>query len=112
MKHLLKLAVALWFSVCASTQVSAQQGGELEVQLGGGYIHDSGEGPSTGAVNVGGIFWLSRNIGLGARIAAGLGDDHYRPAHIADDRTFLGPGSARQSALTLEFRASRRTAPN
>jgi hypothetical protein len=91
--------------IIANAQPLFAQHVGLELQLGPGYIYDSGEGPSTPTMNVGAIFWFANHIGLGGRFTLGMRDDHFQPPQQADDRTFLGPGSARQAAFTFQFRS-------
>jgi hypothetical protein len=102
-KAVFPLVVAI---VALNAQLSfAQRAGEVEVQVGPGYIYDAGEGPSTVALNLGGIIWFSKGVGIGGHLAAGLADDHFTSPSVASDRTFLGPGKARHSSVTLQARS-------
>jgi hypothetical protein len=104
------LAIPILISVGAA-QAGAQtryappaQSVGLELQAGGGYVHDSGEGPSQGAVEVGAVFWLTSHTGVGSSFVKGIGDDHFQPPEHAGDRIFLGPGGLRQTTFTVQFR--------
>lgn len=103
MNNLLALLVLLLL-VSSSSSAFAQQASVAEIQIGGGYVHDSGEGPSVEAVNLGAVFWLTRNLGVGGRFTSGIRDDHFNPPRDAGDRTFLGLGSLRHTAVTIELR--------
>ena len=90
--------------LCGSS--AAAQTPELEVQVGAGYVGDSGEGPSVPTASAGAILWLTRNVGIAGRLLTGIGDDHFEPPTSGGDRTFLGPGSLRLWTATVEGRWS------
>jgi hypothetical protein len=85
-----KLCVCVVAAMLFYTPVFAQDRG-IELQGGGGYVFDSGEGPSVPALNGAAIAWLTRGWGLGARLTEGVTSDQ-------------GNGDLRIWALTSQWR--------
>ena len=87
---------------------ASAQGLQVEAQGSVGYVRDSGEGPSVPALNVAAIVWLTSRVGIGGHVVRGIGNDHFDPPIVNDDRTFLGPGGLRMWAAMFHLRGEQR----
>lgn len=99
-----RIAFVLVLLLVAVISTVTAQTPEVELQVGGGYVRDSGEGPSVPSATAGAVLWLAQHVGIGGRFVQGIGNDHFDPPVQGGDRIFLGPGGLRLWTATVQGR--------